>query len=131
MSNEKDFNADSKSSDALFKVFDEIAIGINKTAELVNQCARLVAENENLKRANGELLGEITAPEWMDIGSAPTETNATAIIFCPPDYIGEAFLGSDGFWYWAGAEVGYHDPIFDANSTPTHWMPLPSPPKGN
>lgn len=70
---------------------------------------------------------------WQPIETAPTEPHSTAIIYAPSDTgegnVGEAFLGKDGQWYWAGSEVGYHDPITDCNSPPTHWMPMPAKPK--
>lgn len=71
---------------------------------------------------------------WLDISTAPTEPNARAILTCPSMHdgakpiVGEAFLGNDGWWYWAGAEAGYHDPIIMGNEEPTHWMPLPEAP---
>lgn len=70
---------------------------------------------------------------WQPIETAPTTPNTRVIIFAPSEFhdegtVGEAFLGKDGFWYWAGCEEGYHDPIFESNAPPTHWQPLPDRP---
>ena len=75
--------------------------------------------------------------EWRPFNSAPRGRHATGarvIMFAPSQFpdeegiVGEAFLGEDGFWYWAGLEVGYHDTIDESNAPPTHWMPLPDAP---
>lgn len=68
---------------------------------------------------------------WLSMSTAPKHYGSRVILLCPSIHeketplIGEAFLGNDGLWYWAGADVGYHDPIIDGNVPPTHWMPLP------
>jgi hypothetical protein len=70
---------------------------------------------------------------WVDFELAPT-TPGTKSIVCAKNEgsltkeVGEAFIGRDGLWYWAGAEAGYHDPISEANGPITHWMPLPEAP---
>lgn len=71
---------------------------------------------------------------WVDIESAPDKPGSVAIIYAPSDInetgtVGEAFLADDFQWYWSGCDAQYHDPIVDCNSAPTHWMPLPEPPK--
>ena len=72
--------------------------------------------------------------EWQPIETAPTEPGDRAIVYAPSIFhnfgtVGEAFIGNDGCWYWAGSTEGYHDNIADSNSDPTHWMPLPSQPE--
>ncbi len=71
---------------------------------------------------------------WLDIESSPDLIGSVAIIYAPSAVyelgtVGEAFLADDGQWYWSGCDASYHDPIAECNSPPTHWMPLPSPPK--
>lgn len=71
--------------------------------------------------------------KWQPIETAPTNPPATAIIFAPSDLddegsVGEAFLGPDKEWYWAGSTPGYHDPISVCNNPPTYWMPMPDGP---
>jgi hypothetical protein len=62
--------------------------------------------------------------EWMPIESAPKLTRV---------------LLWDGTWVSAGAWTDYdcmgwvmdcYDFMHDGSSSPTHWMPLPEPPKG-
>ena len=71
---------------------------------------------------------------WQPIEAAPTNKGSRAILFAPSPFegekgtVGEAFLGKDGDWYWTGLEEGYHDPIYESNSPPTHWQPLPEEP---
>lgn len=75
--------------------------------------------------------------EWRLMESAPTDVGSRVMVFAPSPgvvgiadgAVGEAFLGNDGRWYWAGSDVGYHDHIGEeGHAAPARWMPLPATP---
>ena len=58
---------------------------------------------------------------WQPIESAPKDGSMMLISVGDRGGVGESwFSRSDDKWYWASGDA--------AQSTPTHWMPLPSPP---
>ena len=74
---------------------------------------------------------------WRPMSEAPSEIGKRVLVFAPsPGFVGvadgtvgEAFLGSDGKWYWSGSDVGYHDHIGEeGHAEPERWMPLPGRP---
>lgn len=71
---------------------------------------------------------------WQAIDCAPFVPGSVVLIYAPSSVgndgtVGEAFLAEDSQWYWSGCDANYHDPIAECNAPPTHWMPLPKPPK--
>lgn len=90
-----------------------------------------------LERAIRAYLAAVPTPPaaWQDISTAP-KNRARIIVAVPsgtPDdyYVGEAyFQPNDGHWWWANTSPvdDYADPIDEAGSAPTHWMPLPPAP---
>ena len=64
--------------------------------------------------------------EWQTIETAPKDgTNILLYVFShEPDY---------GVGYWNGdywSMTVHADRLYDEFGSPTHWMPLPEPPKG-
>lgn len=63
--------------------------------------------------------------EWQPIETAPDaseDLGRRVIVYYPRDQKEpvRAQLADGGFWRWGKAQGHYH---------PTHWMPLPEPPK--
>lgn len=78
--------------------------------------------------------------DWQPISTAPKD--GTPVIVAVPTkdldgfHVGEAYYDPENYeggdWWWAGTGYGdYHGgPISDINfHQPSHWMPLPAPPK--
>ena len=66
---------------------------------------------------------------WRSMQDSPSSAGSRVIIKCKNNgsedhSIGEAFLGIDNLWYWAGSDVGYHDPVNEQGDL-CGWMPLP------
>jgi hypothetical protein len=65
--------------------------------------------------------------DWLPIETAPADQ---AVIVFADGAVGEAMLHAndgygDGEWWWANEYQDYHA----EEIRPTHWMPLPEPPK--
>lgn len=73
--------------------------------------------------------------DWQPIETAPKD--GTKILLFQPDVWNSDWNDYEGryepcvetgFYNDCGYPTGYYYPVFPIN-TPTHWMPLPSPPK--
>lgn len=60
----------------------------------------------------------VTVQEWISVKDRLPEKNTDVLIYNIEEYIGSDFLTKDGKWFW------------NEELPPTHWMPLPEPPKG-
>ena len=60
----------------------------------------------------------VTVQEWISVKDRLPEKNADVLIYNIEEYVGTDFLTKDGKWFW------------NEELPPTHWMPLPQPPKG-
>ena len=60
----------------------------------------------------------VTVQEWISVNDRLPEKNTDVLIYNIEEYIGSDFLTKDGKWFW------------NEELPPTHWMPLPEPPKG-
>lgn len=70
------------------------------------------------------------APAWQDISTAPKD--GTWVLLHSPDSIHAAFIGrwcDDSDFPDGGAWWPDHDAGFPIDVDPSHWQPLPSPPK--
>jgi hypothetical protein len=75
--------------------------------------------------------------EWKPIKTASMEPDKYGltprmILACPP-VNASGWTIAEGYWRWSGANPGWvscMDPdVGDPYLEPTHWMPLPEPPK--
>ncbi len=64
--------------------------------------------------------------EWQPISTAPKD--GTRILVCRPKGFSVNRVGVDMFMECGGRKSWIHS---EDNFQPTHWMPLPEPPKGN
>lgn len=65
---------------------------------------------------------------WQPIETAPEDTDViVAVNIRGRQVVGEAKQTPEHGWYWAGQD---HSDYFAVQIVPTHWMPLPDPPKG-
>jgi hypothetical protein len=65
--------------------------------------------------------------KWLLIDTVPDDQAYSGVIVAEGNAVGEArHFGEKEGWYWAG-----NDPTdsWGGRIYPTHWMPLPSPPK--
>ena len=65
--------------------------------------------------------------EWHPIESAPRD-ETVVLLYCPDSWDSDEVRV--GWWFedgWYDSEGASH-PLTDIYGTPTHWMPLPSPP---
>ena len=60
----------------------------------------------------------VTVQEWISVDDRLPEKNTDVLIYNIEEYIGSDFLTKYGKWFW------------NEELPPTHWMPLPEPPKG-
>ena len=72
--------------------------------------------------------------DWQPIDTAPREARGIVASLYPREdvgwMVGEAFRDSIGVWWWAQTlpnDEGFPHAAIDPQ--PTHWMPLPSPPR--
>lgn len=89
----------------------------------------------NEDRPRGDMAEYVKKPtvqshtEWMDISTAPLET---PVLLC--DRIGRISIGESDGSDWFGLvneQTVWADELYLKKVCPTHWMPLPSPPKEN
>ena len=88
---------------------------------------------DGVKDAYDEYIRADLAPQWQDIATAPKD--GTRIMAYWPDVFGNASATQTESWYGPrGAVWGVNDcwqSCFewdDGHNSPTHWMPLPTPP---
>ena len=81
-----------------------------------NAIEKLEAENERLK--NG-----VTVQEWISVKDRLPEPGERVLVCIGAVF--EAFIDSAGKW-----QRYYSAPLNEVLGEPTHWMPLPQPPKG-
>jgi hypothetical protein len=94
--------------------------------------ATIRAELLRLARAEAELAALKARMQWQPIETAPRD-GSSVIIGCAGKGSGEGVYATEpgwkGWpepgWYWVGEDADLARPI-----EPTHWMPLPPPPKG-
>lgn len=84
-------------------------------------CLRLAKEVERLRASQ---------PQWQPIDTAPKD-GSDVLAWGPrwkqPDYI---HFRNGGWCEWVGLDTGEWEPItFSESFLPTHWMPIPEPPK--
>lgn len=109
----------------------QTALALRKTAPVDDDFPEMMHNFDSALLAVEKLT---TKGGWLDFESAPTEKGSRAIVFAPSIFegekgtVGEAFVGRDGEWYWAGCDDEYHDPIPESNTPPTKWQPLPETP---
>ena len=60
----------------------------------------------------------VTVQEWISVKDRLPEKNTDVLVYTIEEYIGTDFLTKDGKWFW------------NEEIPPSHWMPLPQPPKG-
>ena len=61
---------------------------------------------------------QATSDGWISVKDRLPEKNTDVLIYNIEEYMGTDFLTKDGKWFW------------NEELPPTHWMPLPEPPKG-
>ena len=59
----------------------------------------------------------VTVQQWIPVTERLPEKNTDVLIYNIEEYMGTDFLTKDGKWFW------------NEELPPTHWMPLPEPPK--
>lgn len=69
---------------------------------------------------------DTTQDQWMDIISAPRDGTR---ILATNGYEVEKIRWQRGIWVIRNCSDPFYDEEWDEH-TPTHWMPLPKPPKG-
>lgn len=66
---------------------------------------------------NGYEQGKKDAVKWIPVTERLPERNNDVLIYNIEGYIGTDFITKDGKWFW------------NEELPPSHWMPLPEPPK--
>lgn len=66
--------------------------------------------------------------KWRPIETAPKDGGAL-LVWVNGWPVTAAQYCEDGYG-WDEDQPGWYDPFFDVWINPTHWMPLPEPPKG-
>lgn len=90
--------------------------------------------------ANGFNSGVRASTNWISVKDRLPENQNPVMVFVPPHideikgtflgYVGMAYYTSLGEGFWCGTDGNLYGAIGMIH-TPTHWMPLPEPPKEN
>lgn len=114
---------------------------------------RLIDADALIKDIDGDLLDGIaearaiekieeapTIGGWISVKDRMPENQNPVMVFVPPHvdeikgtflgYVGMAYYTSLGEGFWCGTDGNLYGAIGMIH-TPTHWMPLPEPPKEN
>jgi hypothetical protein len=88
--------------------------------------------------ANGFNSGVWASTNWISVKDRLPENQNPVMVFVPPHvdeikgtflgYVGMAYYTSLGEGFWCGTDGNLYGAIGMIH-TPTHWMPLPEPPK--
>ncbi len=69
-------------------------------------------------------------PQWQSIETAPKD-DRSVLVATDQGICGMASFFENGGWWWDKTYGEYYaDPIEEFDGNITHWMPLPTPPKG-
>ena len=79
----------------------------------------------------------LSKPQWISVKDRLPKNQNPVLVYVPPynsneddfiGYVGMAYYTSLGDGWWAGSDGAVYGAIGIIH-TPTHWMPLPQPPK--